>query len=88
MNLRHAAALALVGWYLIAVPPHFFKNNEYHEVLLGQRMHKATFDSEFECNRERTKGCHHFENGAEIFLGGPLCWSLCVASDDPRLKSK
>ncbi len=88
MNLSHTAALALVSWYLIVTPPQSFKNNEYHEVPLRRWMHKATFDSEFECNRERSKGCHHFENDAEIFLGAPLCWSLCVASDDPRLKSK
>ena len=34
MNLRHAAALALVGWYILAPPPALF-----HEVERGSRAH-------------------------------------------------
>jgi hypothetical protein len=88
MKSRHAAALALVGWYLIVAPPQSFKDHKYYEAPLGQWTHKATFDSEFECNQERSKGCHHFENGETIGLEGPLCYSKCIASDDPRLKEK
>jgi hypothetical protein len=88
MNLSHAAALALVGWYLIVAPPQSFKDNQYHEVPLREWTHKATFDSEFECKQEQSKGCYKFQNGEVIGLEGPLCYSQCIASDDPRLKEK
>jgi|HubBroStandDraft_6_1064221.scaffolds.fasta_scaffold724595_2 hypothetical protein len=88
MNLRHAAALAIVGWYLIVAPPQAFKDHKYHEVPLGDWTHKATFSSEFECKREQSRGCHHFENGEIVGLEGPLCYSQCIASDDLRLKEK
>lgn len=85
---RHAAALALVGWYLIVAPPQAFKDLKYYEVLLRDWRHKGTFDSEFECKQEISKGCHHFQNGEENGLEGPLCYAQCVASDDPRLKER
>jgi hypothetical protein len=53
MNLRHAAALALVRWYLIVAPPQSFKDGKYHEGPLEEWTHKATFDSEFECSTLR-----------------------------------
>ena len=85
---RHAAALALVGWYLMVAPPQSFKNHEYHEVPLGEWTHKANFDTEVECKHEISKGCHRFQNGEVLGLEGPLCWARCIASDDPRLKEK
>jgi NAD(P)H-flavin reductase len=88
MKPRHAAALALVGWYLMVPPPQSFKNGEYREAPLVQWTHRATFDTEVECNHETSKGCHHFQNGSTIGLEGPLCWAKCIASDDPRLKEK
>ena len=88
MKFRHAAALALVGWYLIVAPPQSFKDGKYHEAPLGKWTYKANFDSEFECKQEISKGCHHVESGEVVGLEGPLCWALCVSSDDPRLKEK
>jgi len=88
VNLRHAAALALVGWYLIVAPPQSFKDYKYYEMPLGQWMHKATFNSEFECKQEISKGCHRIQNGEILGFEGPLCYSQCVPSDDPRLKEK
>jgi hypothetical protein len=88
MNLRRATAFAFVGWYLIVAPPQSFKNYEYHEVPLGEWKHKASFDSEFECNHEISKGCHSFQNGEIHGFEGPLCYARCIASDDPRLREK
>jgi len=77
-----------VGWYLMVAPAESFKNHEYREAPLGKWTQKATFDSEFECKEEISKECHHVQSGEAVGLEGPLCWALCVASDDPRLKEK
>ena len=87
MNLRHTAALALVGWYSMVpgrttVTPGFW----YHDDKGWTR--KATFDTEVECNHEILKGCHRSQNGEVDGLFGPLCRAQCMASDDPRLKEK
>jgi hypothetical protein len=91
MNLRHAVALALVGWYLM-VPPPFdidIKAGIYNHKPLGEWTRKATFDTEFECKREIAKGCGTInQNGEDIGRVGPLCYSQCIATDDPRLKEK
>jgi hypothetical protein len=94
MNLRHAYAVALVGWYLMVAPPQAFKGHEFSDKdhnlpeVSREWTHKATFDSEFECKQEQLRGCHKFERygGSVVGLEGPLCFSSCVSSDDPRLK--
>jgi hypothetical protein len=88
MNPSHAAALALVGWYLIAAPPQSFKDNKYYEAPLGEWTHKATFDSEFECKQKLSEGCHEVGGKGRIGFEGPLCYARCIATDDPRLKGK
>jgi hypothetical protein len=88
MNARHAASLALVGWYLMAAPPQSFRDNQYHEAPLGEWIHKGTFHSEFECKQKLSNGCHEVGGKGMLGFEGPLCWARCVASDDPRLKEK
>jgi hypothetical protein len=55
MNLRHAAALALVGWYLMA-PPTFPDNNvvNFWAPISEWRLGDVTyvFDSAAECKRQ------------------------------------
>ena len=92
MNLRHAAALALVGWYLM-VPPHLHWHGQYEtyspDAPLSEWKHKATFDTEVDCKRAITKGCGNVnQNGEVIGHVGPLCYAQCISSDDPRLKEK
>jgi hypothetical protein len=86
MKPRHAAALVLVGWYLLVPPPQAFKNSKYYQVPLGEWTHKATFDSESECKQEIRNGCHSVDHGDIFGFEGPYCHARCVASDDPRLK--
>jgi hypothetical protein len=56
MKLRHAAALALVGWYLMAPP--FPKGEHRYEpdtsVPLSQWIRRASFDSAAECEAHKT----------------------------------
>lgn len=96
MRLRHASAFALVGWYLMVAPPQAFKGHEYSDKdnsfpeVSREWIRKATFDSEFECKEEQSRGCHQIGSVGEGLVGlqGPLCFSSCVASNDPRLKQK
>jgi len=99
MTFRHAAALALTGWYLM-VPPD-------HSVSLVARLWRGhfagwsineSFDTAKQCEAARTLliatataetkklPADAAELGAD---GKPLFReldSLCIATDDPRLK--
>jgi hypothetical protein len=96
MKLRHTYAFALVGWYLMVATPQVSKGHDYIDKdhpfpeVSREWTHKATFDSEFECKQEQSRGCRKFERygGSLVGLQGPLCFSSCVSSDDPRLKHK
>jgi hypothetical protein len=92
MNLRHAAALALVGWYLM-VPP------TTHEILdikapLSQWVYEGAFDKADDCESARANGAtskggpgtseQEIQSIRQMFARGQ-----CVASDDcRRLKEK
>ena len=96
MNIRHAAALALVGWYLMTPPPLFHSTPD---VDLDAPLRKWTvyeaLDSAQECEADRNASYHLANQKA---LGDPtddpklrimrdqLAASQCIATDDPRLK--
>jgi hypothetical protein len=94
MTSRHAAALALVGWYRMT-PPLVHREPDETAALSGWSIGRA-FDTAKECedyrswSQERTKsempnGGVHPVNTKQRFAEGILL-SQCVASDDPRLK--
>jgi hypothetical protein len=99
MNLRHAAALALVGWYLMMPPPDNVGSlRRFWEGSLAGWSIKSSFDSSKECESARQKelaDAHASipregelaDNGVitdkGVFI--PLTL-LCIATDDPRLK--
>jgi hypothetical protein len=91
MKLRHASALALVGWYLMAPIP---GNDPIPDpvVTFSKWVNLRSFDSAERCEDARL-------NLIRLGVGGPqlmgyseqevkkvLLLSQCVASDDPRLK--
>jgi hypothetical protein len=93
--------LALVGWYLM-VPPITESYGHVHVqggVSISQWELKGSYDSAAECRQALLKfqrENHHAEvntgvpHKAEIdaaFAEQPE-WAQCIASDDPRLKSK
>jgi hypothetical protein len=87
LRSRHAAALALVGWYLI-MPPRV--NNELRpEMPLTDWVQLGVFDSDGECRKagyDRQDEMKTSEsNQGRVPQYQP--W-ICVASDDPRLKAK
>src|SRR5271170_279201 len=54
MNLRHTAALASVGWYLM-MPPTFWSKTNPRTAPLRQWTVFGRYDSAQECSDERTK---------------------------------
>ena len=87
MKLRHAAALALVGWYLM-VPPQrvqdahvtFSANTPLREWKVIQPFDKAT-----DCDKELKR---RIMDCGKCPLDKLWLSAQCIASDDPRLKEK
>ncbi len=97
MKPRHAAALALVGWYLIGPPVRQPKGEkiylddhaDYHEwKVLG------TFPNYDKCELFREQIKQLFEQEIAEGRKKPNAWHTqqidaeCVATDDPRLRGK
>ena len=103
MNLRHAAALALVGWYLM-IPPEVYPGPNSSRVLMPPPFDrtwrvKATFNSANDCAVAREKHEADFALGVKSIMpkgyethptrSSPIDdGALCIATDDPRLKGK
>ena len=91
MNLRHAAALALVAWYLM-VPP----SSDLASYLVYQWFQVGSFDSKNTCERGRRMMIDLFRadlqrdssDTAAVHGFDALYYSQCLASDDPRLEGK
>jgi hypothetical protein len=90
MKLRHAAALALVGWYLM-VPP--IENGQLN-------LHAPVSRWEIESSYDRADDCQriiarfvqmypHLKDEGSGFTKAkawPMVNAKCIATDDPRLK--
>ena len=78
MKLRRAAALVLVGWYLVVAPGRLAK--AYYTPLSEWKV-IGTFDSGVACkNAQEARQGFLYER--------PPIPSICIASDDLRLKGK
>jgi hypothetical protein len=94
MKPRHAAALALVGWYLL-VPPSAFRVSDLASGLepLSQWLQIGSFDSANACEQGRRMMIDRFmadlqrDSGNATAVHGfdAFYYSQCLASDDPRL---
>lgn len=98
MNLRHAAALALVGWYLM-VPPAIPNSHEVNKSApVSQWTIRRTFPLDAGCENAkyhlRTQALAAQANKDATGRRGRmdpdlfciLCNAACVSTDDPRLK--
>jgi hypothetical protein len=93
MKLRHAAALALVGWYLMAPPVTPCPDDcgaDHQHVDTAAPLSKWKMIESF----DTAEGCHRWQHQAELKLTADTytAWtrahrSECIATDDPRLKS-
>jgi hypothetical protein len=95
MNLRHAAALALVGWYLMMPPPRtvgdHFETNFYAPLSKWTMIRR--FDLQPQCEAAREAYQQKPTGNLIIMLGATEAQattkaSRCVADDDPLLKDK
>jgi hypothetical protein len=101
MTIRHAVALALVGWYLM-VPPAIPGTHEVNQsVPLSQWKIRRVFPHNQGCEaararlREQTLAAqtqadaaspHRAERNPELHC--ILCQAQCVDQNDPRLKAQ
>ncbi len=94
MKLRHAAALALVGWYLL-VPPLSRDDVPQNYLPLAQWRLIASYDTAAECMAGSDgylsgvkKGIARYKTNlqtAEALIRAAR-EAQCIATDDPRLK--
>jgi hypothetical protein len=91
MNPRHAAALALVGWYLMAPAP------EDLSAPISRWDIVTSYDSATACEKQRMSTVDRMQKAIddefahhEPIAGGAQAFAheQCIATDDPRLKEK
>ncbi len=91
MTLRHAAVLALVGWYLM-LPPKLAPFEVEADAPLSHWTLIASFDTSKECGNYRMAEVMRYrmnpENKQEAWNEKAYLAALCIATDDPRLKPK
>jgi hypothetical protein len=84
LKLSHAAALALVGWYLMVPPWARVAPRPDEQAPVSKWSNTATFDSAAKCNEalaaHRQQEAHK-NPGQRIWISGK-----CVSTDDPWLK--
>jgi hypothetical protein len=100
MKLRHAAALALTVWYLLGPPQQGGAADFDIHASLSKWQIVDRYDDVGACERGRMVALGHWYDRADEDRAGSkdaikdaimLVWlsdAQCVASDDPRLKSK
>jgi hypothetical protein len=86
MKLRHAAALALASWYLMAPQVNLPSSK------ISEWIHLETYDSSRECETGLAKMIKAADATAATKMNDPaigfaISFHLaeCIASDDPRL---
>jgi hypothetical protein len=88
MNLRHAAALALIGWYLM-IPPRTAHDQQAFDdqAPIARWFVFSAHDAAHEC-----EGAKFLNREAHKQTADPMKPALdsaqCIATDDPRLKEK
>jgi hypothetical protein len=92
MKLRHAAALVLVGWYLM-VPPTKDANQIDPSVRLPKWVVLRAFDTANACNEAQDQLRYRVSRlNLQIPVASAVSeaaeFSQCISSDDPRLKEK
>jgi hypothetical protein len=89
---RQTAALVLVGWYLLA-PPALKGGGGYDpDAPLNRWINEGSYDSAADCEAFRTSiieaASGHIAKQQAHYIQSYFLLSVCIASDDPRLKQK
>ena len=86
MTLRHAAALALVAWYLMAAPTLRDPRNDSFAIDLNAPLQAwQILDSYYSAADCEMAGRDLVET-ASLYANTIAFYTLCVAADDPRLR--
>jgi hypothetical protein len=99
MKVRHAAALALVGWYLMLPPLKLGQSGKYHpdfEVPLNQWESYQSYDDAAKCEEDKARTLIALQRVSHEFPADrsaatdaeQAVFGQCIATDDPRLKGK
>ena len=84
MKLRHAAAFALVGWYLLVPSPEMARLRQA-EPLSSRWYHVGVYDSKDACaDMIATKLAQQTDESERWRYSK----AICVDSGDPRMKTK
>ncbi len=83
MRFRYAAALVLIGWYLL-IPPQARGGGFDRAAPLSQWFLYGRFDSLPECEHAKALNQETFKN-TDDSLRKAFEQAQCVATDDPRL---
>jgi hypothetical protein len=99
LTLRHAAALALIGWYLMVPPttaPPYLKVNP--DAQISRWEHYGSYDSAKECEsnilylheqaNKFTRAQRVNPSTAKESEAAQYIFGECIATDDPRLMGK
>ncbi len=91
MNLRHAAALALAGWYLMIPSSTFPPDVAYKEPLRNWRILRS-FDTADDCQDFLSNFFEQSREQKDLNTLDPayrdFMFAECIATDDPRLNAK
>ena len=88
MKPGHAAALSLVGWYLMTRPLNRnLPDGVDTDAPLGKWTIIGSFDHADDCEIEAKKMTEHYEASGNKQGATRISLSPCVATDDPRLKN-
>jgi hypothetical protein len=86
LNIRHSAALALVGWYLMMPPDYVPPGGKGGHYDISAQFSKWTtvtgFDTVDACDTQRMR----WENSQQKELIEMSVYGKCIAADDVRLK--
>ena len=87
MKLLHAAALALVGWYLM-VPP--LEQNREHDpsAPISRWTINGRYDSAAKCAKAQMQNLKYWNHVGNEQMVDAFGQSACIPTDDSRLKSK
>jgi len=88
MKPRHAAALALLGWYLMMAPT--FRNPQTYSFTVDLNAPLSAWD--IVNSYYSPADCRFAERDlvetAALYPNVTAFYSLCIASDDPRLRER
>ncbi len=84
MTPRHAAALVLVGWYLM-LPPLGADHSRDDIAPISRWRFEDSLDSAAECRDTLLRRWSHAEDEK---VKDAYLKAACVSTDDPRLKEK